>query len=70
MEVFELNPKSRAVISCRGLEQLTLHGKPIRLHEFTYVRNDRTVAEARVDSDHILRQLRLDGRKVLTDKRQ
>jgi hypothetical protein len=68
MEVSELNLKGPAVIAYRGLEQITLHDKPIRLHKFAYARDGRTVAEAWVDSDHILRQLRIDGRKVLTEK--
>ena len=68
MEVSELNLKGPAVIAYRGLEQITLHGNPINLHKFVYVRDGRTVAEAWVDSDHVLRQIRMDGRKVLTEK--
>ena len=70
MEVSELNLKGSAVIAYRGLEQIALHGNPVNLHKFVYVRDGRTVAEAWVDSDHVLRQIRMDGRKVLTEKRQ
>ncbi len=70
MEVSELNLKGPAEIVYRGLEQITLHGKTLKLHKFVYLRDDRTVAEVWVDSDHILRRVRLDGRKVLTEKGQ
>jgi len=68
MEVSELNFKGPAMIAYRGREQITLHGKPISLHKFDYVRGDRTVTEAWVDSDQILRQVRIDGRKILTER--
>ena len=70
LEVSEVNLKGPALIDYHGLVQVTLHGNPIRLHKFAYVRDDRTVADAWVDSDHVLRQLRIDGRKVLTEKAQ
>ncbi len=70
MEVSDLNLEGPAEIACRGLEQISLPGKTLKLHKFVYFRDDRTVAEAWVDSDHILRQLRLDGRKVLTEKQR
>jgi hypothetical protein len=68
MEVSELNLKGPAKIAYNGQEQITLHSKVIRLHKFVYLRDNRTVAEAWVDSDHVLRQIRLDGRKILTEK--
>jgi hypothetical protein len=68
MEVSELNLKGPAVIAYRGLEEISLSGKTLKLHKFVYLRDDRTVAEAWIDSDHILRQIQLDGRKVLTEK--
>lgn len=68
MEVSELNLKGPAVIAYRGQEQIALHGSPINLHKFVYLRDGRTVAEAWVDGDHVLRQVRMDGRKVLTEK--
>ncbi len=67
MEVSELNLKGAATIAYQGLDEINLHGKPTKLHKFAYARDGRTVAEAWVDSDHILRQLRIDGRKVLTE---
>jgi hypothetical protein len=70
MEVSELNLKGPAEIVYRGLEEIGMSGKMLKLHKFVYLRDDRTVAEAWVDSDHILRQLRLDGRKVLIEKQQ
>jgi hypothetical protein len=68
MEVSELNVKGPAEIVYRGLKEISLPGRTLKLHTFVYRRDSRTVAEAWVDSDHILRQVRLDGRKVLTEK--
>jgi len=68
MEVSELNVKGPAVIAYRGPDTITLHGKSTRLYKFVYSRNGRTVEEAWVDSDHILRQIRIDGRKILTER--
>jgi hypothetical protein len=70
MEVSELNLKGPAEIVYRGLEEITLPGDTVKLHKFVYLRDGRIVAEAWVDSDHFLRQLRLDGQKVLTENRQ
>lgn len=68
MEVSELHLKGPAVLAYHGPDEIILHGKPVTLDKFIYVRDGRTVAEAWVDSDHILRQFRLDGRKTLTEK--
>ena len=66
LEVSELNLKGPATIGYRGLDTITVDGKPLELHKFVYIREGRTVEEAWVDSDHILRQVRIDGRKILT----
>jgi hypothetical protein len=70
MEVSEMHLKGPAVLAYRGPDEITLHGKPVTLDKFVYIRDGRTAAEAWVDSDHILRQVRLDGRKTLTEKRE
>jgi len=70
MEISELNLKGAAAIAYRGPDEISLHGKPIELHKFEYTRGGRTVSEAWVDGDHVLRQIRIDGRKVLVEKRR
>lgn len=67
MEVSELNLKGPATIRCAGLDEITLHGRPIKLHKFVYERDERVIAEAWVDNEGGLRQARIDERKTLVE---
>jgi hypothetical protein len=67
LEVTELNLKGPAVLLYAGKEEISLHGKQVPVHKFECKRDGRTVAEAWVDDEGVLRRHRMDGRKIITE---
>jgi hypothetical protein len=64
MEVSELNLKGSAEITCRGLEEIGVSRKTLKLHTFVYRRDGRTVAKAWVDSDRKVNRLDLSYSQI------
>ena len=69
LEVSEMHLEGPAVILYEGTDQVELDGRDETLHKFVYKRDTRLVEEAWVDDAGVLRRIRLDGRKVLTEMR-
>ena len=68
MEVSELNLKKDGTIVYYGPETIQLNAKEVTLHKYIYKQGSRDVEEAWVDDKGRLRRIRIDGRKILTEK--
>jgi hypothetical protein len=68
LEVSELNLKGPAEITCDGPDEIKLRGQRVKSVKFVFRQQGRVVEEAWVDGDGVLRQVRIDGRKVLVEE--
>jgi hypothetical protein len=69
LEVSELNLKGAGTIVCEGRDPVLLHQKQEELHKFVFKQGTMVVEEAWVDDKGVLRRVRINRRKILTEIR-
>jgi len=67
LEVSELNLKGPATLTCLGKQKVTINGDEAELNCIVYERDGDRAMEAWVSDNGVLRRIRLDGRKILTE---
>lgn len=68
LEVSELNLKGPGEIKCEGPDEIRVQGQWMKPVKFVFRQQGRIVEEAWVDGDGALRQVRIDGRKLLVEE--